>query len=180
MKTIALKRFIDEFGMEQTGTLFWSGYGLLGGGRAGYQLGYLTKRSSAESFIHENCAGEILYARHSHFDLYGNFIPAFCGGISLGKWEDYLDLQIRFLSGSSQGLLKILIESGPYGLYKMASEKFSYLQESAGYVDKCHLLCGCAQIPATASRFSGIAARRFLPVFLMKKLPVKAVRDFSD
>ena len=138
-ETVSLKTFIDEFGMQQTGTLFWTGYGLLGGGRAGYQLGYLTKRYSAESFSHENCTGEILYANHSHFDLYGNFIPAFCGGISLGKWEDYLELQTGFMSGSSNGLLKILIESGPYGLYKMASENFSYLQEPAGYVDKCHL-----------------------------------------
>ena len=136
---ISLNQFLEEFGIQRTGTLFWTGYGLLGGGRAGYQLGYLTKRYSAESFIHERCAEEILYARHSHFDLFGNFIPAFCGGISLGKWEDYLELQMTLLSGNAAGLLKVLIESGPYGLYQLAKNEFSFLQEPAGYVDKCHL-----------------------------------------
>ena len=138
-ETVPITNFIDEYGMQETGTLFWTGYGLIGGGRAGYKLGYLTKRYSAESFSQKKCSDEIIYARHSHFDLYGNFIPAFCGGITLGRWQDYLKIQTDFIAGKLEGVLKILVEEGPFGLYQLAVREFDFQQEQAGYVDKCHL-----------------------------------------
>jgi len=57
-------------------------------GRAGYQLGHLTRKQPARALRLQNCRPELLYAHHSHLDLYGNYISSFCGGLALGDWHD--------------------------------------------------------------------------------------------
>jgi hypothetical protein len=86
----------------------------------------------------ENCRGEILFAPHSHFDLYGNFIPGFCGGITVGSWRDLEQVADNFHRGNYPELIDILIDQGPHGLLKLA-EKTGYTQIPEGYSGKCHL-----------------------------------------
>jgi hypothetical protein len=136
---VPLEMYSQVFGQEEAGRMFWQGYGLISGGRAGYRLAHLTPKGSPRSFQKESCAGELLYAPHSHFDLYGNFIPAFCGGLSLGSWHDLPGLSADFQNGNFPGLIQTLIEAGPYGLYEMAREQFDYRPLKTGYTGKCHL-----------------------------------------
>lgn len=58
---------------------------LLPMGRAVYKLGYLFKRFPKEHFRGNSCGSDLFRDGHIHIDNYGNYIPAYCGGISLGK-----------------------------------------------------------------------------------------------
>jgi hypothetical protein len=136
--TTPLEVYIDQYGAETAGRLFWEGYGLISGGRAGYRLGDLTHRYPAEYFQGQNCRGEILFAPHSHFDLYGNFIPGFCGGITVGSWRGLEQVTSNFQQGIFPELLEILIDSGPFGLFE-CGQKIGYTQLPEGYSGKCHL-----------------------------------------
>jgi len=135
----SLNNYIDAYGSKEAGRLFWQGYGLIAGGRAGYQLGYLTEMKSVDAFVNEKCTYEILFADHSHFDLYGNYIPAFCGGISLGNWKNIAEIENNLKNGIFNQIVGILLNRGVYGLYEYAFDKFGYKPRDDGYAGKCHL-----------------------------------------
>ncbi len=133
-----LQRYLERYGVEGTRRLLWHGYGLMGGGRAGYALARFAPRLPAEAFSGETCAVELLNAPHVHFDLYGDFIPAFCGGIVLGPWRDWPALVDRVERGDLAEPLLHLIHEGPYGLATWAARVHGYLWRRH-YADKCHL-----------------------------------------
>jgi hypothetical protein len=137
--TTSLQEYVEAYGPQHAGRLFWEGYGLISGGRSGYRLGHLIKGRQAADFQGENCQREILYAHHSHFDLYGNFISGFCGGLRVGDWHDLPGLLDRFRSGDYPRLISILVEAGPYGLYTFAKETYDYQSLEGGFAGKCHL-----------------------------------------
>lgn len=136
---VPLITYQQAFGHNTAGVLFWEGYGLISGGRAGYCLGEFTERVPAVDFEGDHCRQEILYAHQSHFDLYGNFIAGYCGGLSIGRWRDLPEVLEDTRAGKLPGLIRILIDQGPYGLYLMAVEEFGYTPLHHGYAGKCHL-----------------------------------------
>jgi hypothetical protein len=147
-----LERYVESFGARPAGVMFWEGYGLIAGGRSGYRLGHLTDKKNAAGFRSENCLAEILFAQHSHFDLYGNYISGFCGGLSVGDWTELPRLIDRYQRGDYPPLIEILVHEGPYGLYVLAHRDFGYKPLAHGYAGKCHLcvdvrkhLSGCKQ-----------------------------------
>jgi hypothetical protein len=135
---VALQHYVDSYGFEPAGLLFWDGYSLISGGRAGYALGAYTERLPAEEFQYLNCQDEILYASHSHFDCYGNFVTGFCGGISLGQWKDFPAIVASYRSGQYPDLISMLLDGGPYTLFKFA-RPYGYQPLNRGYAGKCHL-----------------------------------------
>jgi hypothetical protein len=138
-RPLPLSHYEQEFGTEEAGRILWQGYGIISGGRSGYALGHLVPNYPAEVFQNARCANEILYAHHSHFDLYGNYISGFCGGLSVGSWYDLPEVLASYRDGRYSPLVKVLIEEGPYGLYQLACEEFQYQVQPAGYTGKCHL-----------------------------------------
>jgi hypothetical protein len=136
---VLLQRYVDDYGMHQAGLRLWMGYGLISGGRAGYRLGSLVPKHPPQAYLGIDCRNELLFAQHSHLDLYGNFIPAFCGGISLGKWHALDRLVKTIREGKFTPLIKMLVEKGPFGLFQEAVESFGYSELSEGYAGKCHL-----------------------------------------
>jgi hypothetical protein len=137
--TVPLDHFIQRYGEQRAGRLFWDDYGLVAGGRAGYRLGYLKTRHPPKDFREESCRYELLYAHHAHLDLYGNFIPAFCGGLSLGSWQDLPDLRVNYGQEKTPALITALLVDGPYGLYRLAHDDWGYPPLLGGYADKCHM-----------------------------------------
>jgi hypothetical protein len=129
-----ITRYEELLGVEQASQLLWGGYGIIAGGRAGYKLGHLVEPQPAEAFADESCAGNIVYAHHSHMDLYGNFIPAFCGGLTVADWRSEDPLKRPYSE-----LVELLIESGPVGLFEMAQKRYEYRPLPGGYAGKCHL-----------------------------------------
>jgi hypothetical protein len=136
---IPLDYYIRHLGINKAGKLLWHGYGLISGGRSGYRLGYLTDKKPAIFFQGDNCEEDILYASHSHFDLYGNYISGFCGGLSLGNWHDLSDLLVELKNNEFPKIVRILIDGGPYKLFEFASDNFGYTENKDGYAGKCHL-----------------------------------------
>ncbi len=137
--TTPLARYVEACGASRAGQLLWDGYGLISGGRSGYALGHLAQRQHAQIMRGETCQAELLYAHHSHFDLYGNFIPSFCGGLAVGCWGELPSLLQDFAAGRYPPLVEILLRGGPYGLYELACEEYGYTPLPEGYAGKCHL-----------------------------------------
>jgi hypothetical protein len=57
-------------------------------GRAARQLREFYPTYPAHRFFNEPCQPPFLREWHNHFDNYGNFMPGYCGGISLGHWRN--------------------------------------------------------------------------------------------
>jgi hypothetical protein len=129
-----LSHYEKALGLKEAARTLWDGYGIISGGRAGYKLGHLAACRPAETYAGESCAADILFAHHSHLDLYGNAIPAFCGGLTAADWR-HDDLLRR----PYPRLVELLIARGPHGLYKLARAEHGYRALPAGYAGKCHL-----------------------------------------
>ena len=70
-------------------------------------------------------------------DNYGNYLPGYCGGISLGDARELSSVCAeRDLSD-----LKVLraLTTGLGELYKLATEDFNYSPLDEGYISGCHL-----------------------------------------
>jgi hypothetical protein len=138
-KTTPIERYVERFGVERAGRMLWDGYGIIPGGRSGYALGHLTRKRPAAAFKGQNCFLEIIHAHHSHFDLYGNYISWFCGGLTVGDWHNLPQVLDDFRNRRYPPLVDILVRSGPFGLFEMAKEEYGYQELPAGYAGKCHL-----------------------------------------
>lgn len=139
MTPVPLDKYVAEYGQDQVGLRLWLGYGLISGGRSGYRLGDLALKQPATAFRGMDCSQELLFGPHSHMDLYGNLIPSFCGGITLGNWHD-LAVVVRDLRQEQLlPLVKMLIEDGPYGIFQYAKKVYDYCDFEGGYAGKCHL-----------------------------------------
>jgi hypothetical protein len=134
-----LAEYESLLGREGAERLLWQGYGIISGGRSGYGLGHLVNRQPASAFAGMRCAAEILHAPHSHFDLYGNYISGFCGGLTIGDWHDLPNLVADVQDGRYPPLIGELVENGPHGLYRLARTRYDYQPLPDGYAGKCHL-----------------------------------------
>ncbi|MHB0912258.1 MAG: radical SAM protein [Armatimonadota bacterium] len=136
--TVSLERYVEVVGKSNMRYMVRDGYSLITGGRVGYELADWYERRPAERCEGEHCRMELLASGHAHFDPYGNLIPSFCSGISLGDGRD-LPTLMREFSLARLPIVRILAEEGPYALYKMAARRFRYKANPAGYIGKCHL-----------------------------------------
>ena len=138
-KPTPLERYVEKFGLKRAGRMLWDGYSIIPAGRSGYRLGHLTQKRPALAFRGENCLMEILYAHHSHFDLYGNYISWFCGGMTVGDWHNLPRILDDFKAGCFPPLIDILVRTGPFGLFELGKEEYGYRELPEGYTGKCHL-----------------------------------------
>ncbi len=136
---VPLARYAELYGSETARVLLWDEFGIIPGGRAGYCLGHLTEKRPAAAFVGQACAGSLLHAQHSHFDLHGNFVPGFCGGLSVGDWRALPVLLADFQAERYPLLIALLVTAGPYRLYELAQAEHGYRPLVEGYTGKCHL-----------------------------------------
>ncbi|HOK04590.1 MAG TPA: radical SAM protein [Victivallales bacterium] len=111
-----------------------SRYGVRFNGRAAEVFSNLLATKTPEHIILENPGpcNELLNTSHFHVDLYGNYIPGLCAGLSL----DFKVLDQDF--SPNYPLFVLLCKKGISGLYKFAKENFSFNTEKK-YIGKCHL-----------------------------------------
>lgn len=110
-------------------------------GRAAYELEKRLKgrfpRRPGYYFYNQPCNPPILKEWHNHFDNYGNYIPGFCGGISLGDCRK-LDHLIRDgIDLSAHPVLSYLLREDFEGLENFA-RTMGFEELSEGYLSKCH------------------------------------------
>jgi hypothetical protein len=160
-----LSCYEEAFGAEEAHRILWQGFGIISGGRSGYALGHLAPKHPAEAFARENCAGTLLYARHSHFDLYGNYLPGFCGGLTVGDWRELGQTLDDFQTERYPPLIEVLIARGPYGLMKLAQKEHGYEASEEGYTGKCHLCVDVRRHLVETGDFTELHPRGFYENF---------------
>jgi len=163
--TTSLERYVERYGLARASRLLWDGYGIISGGRAGYALGQFAHKRPAQAFQGQTCRGEILYAPHSHFDLYGNYIPSFCGGLAVGDWHGLAQLRADFAAGRYPPLVGVLVQAGPSGLCQMAVSDYGYEELPGGYAGKCHLCVDVRKHLAEHDEFAELQPRAFYDSF---------------
>ncbi len=136
---VPLERYVEAYGKTRAGLHLWMNYGLISGGRAGYRLGDWVPKRPAKHFQGESCREELLYAQHSHLDLYGSFIPAFCGGMRLGDWHGLNRILEACRNEKYPVMIALLMDEGPYGLFVRAQTDHGFQPLAEGYAGKCHL-----------------------------------------
>jgi hypothetical protein len=107
-------------------------------GRAADKLKGLYPGHRAKRFFHTPCLPDFLRSWHNHFDNYGNFMPGYCGGISLGSWFELDRLIKEGIDLQNRPVLKYLVKEDMQVLLDFAFDK-GYQELGDGYVSKCHL-----------------------------------------
>jgi hypothetical protein len=111
-------------------------------GRAAFRLakkmGDFFPRNPARSYFRESCQPVFLRDWHNHFDGEDNFIPGFCGGVSLGDSRRVINLVRNGIEIGDYPILRYLIDDDFEGLLKFANDR-GYREPAEGYLSKCHL-----------------------------------------
>ncbi len=139
-KTHSLAEFIDVFGRDyllQVLERYW----IHMGGRALKTYRPLLGKKSFQQIIERNpggCSAELSDTSHFHIDLFGNYIPGLCSGLSISI-EDLG----KPLSDETYPILTTLYHHGIRGLVKMAEDLVGFSPQKDFYINKCDL---CTEI----------------------------------
>jgi hypothetical protein len=82
----------------------------------------------------EGCSAELSDTSHFHIDLFGNYIPGLCSGLSIS----IQDLG-KPLSDETYPILTTLYHHGVRGLVKMAEDLVGFSPQKDLYINKCDL-----------------------------------------
>ena len=126
------------------------------GGRALKSFASLFQTMTHEAILSSNEGGckELLAVNHFHFDLFGNYIPGLCSGLSIHR--DDLGQEI---SGEKYPILHVLFNDGIRGLFDLTSRQYGF-QPSESYISKCHL---CFDLRRHIVLDRGMASRDLRP-----------------
>ncbi|UCH50426.1 MAG: 4Fe-4S cluster-binding domain-containing protein [Chloroflexota bacterium] len=129
-------------------------------GRASYKLQKFYTKHPPDYFLNEPCLPPLVRNWHNHFDNYGNWIPGYCGGISLGNWHDLDRLCKQGLDLDEQPVLGFLIKQDFAGLIDY-SRNFGYEVPREGYISKCHLCVDIRRYLTTKQEFKELKPNEF-------------------
>ena len=133
-------------------------------GRAAYQAHLLPDRFSksypASSLCQQPCHSPFLREWHNHVDNYGNYIPGFCGGLSLGKARSLPQLIHDGINLDEYPILRFIIDNYFDGFYRFAQKK-GYNGENRQYHSKCHLCLDLRKFLARHDYFPELQPRHF-------------------
>ena len=111
------------------------------GGRALKTFRPHLAKKSAEQVLKENpgdCAAELKDTGHFHLDLFGNYIPGLCSGLSI-----YREDLNQPIDTDKYPILPTLFAKGIRGIFDMARDTFNYTPARSVYMNKCDL---CTEI----------------------------------
>jgi len=131
---------------------------LLPMGRVPYRLSHLYQKYPARAFG-GSCLPELSRGWHFHIDNYLNYLPGFCGGISLGSALD-MDSLYRGIDLSGHPVLRALVSGGARELYEFA-KRYGYTEKPEGYISKCHLCVDVRRFLVEQAEFSELQPREF-------------------
>jgi hypothetical protein len=133
-------------------------------GRAPYRLRSVLQsiyqKHPAEFFFRGKCITPFFRSWHNHFDNYGNYIPGFCGGISLGDCRELDRLLKEGIDAEQYPILGFLIDEDLKGLYHFAKER-GFTGSEEGYLSKCHLCIELRKYLALNGDFKELKPKEF-------------------
>jgi hypothetical protein len=133
-------------------------------GRAPYKLEKHLKsfypKYPVNHFFNEPCRPSFLRSWHNHFDNYGNLIPGYCGGISLGDCRDLNKLLIECINDEEKPVLGFLINEDFKGLFDFA-KKHNYQESPNGYYSKCHFCVDIRKFLIETREFKELEPKEF-------------------
>jgi len=133
-------------------------------GRAVYRVGGIVGDAvgtkEARFFFDQPCTPHFLRNWHNHFDNYGNFIPGYCGGISLGNCRRLDDLLENGIDTDEDPILGYLMDEDMRGLFEFA-RAFGFEEDSRGYISKCHICLDIRKHLAREGRFEELKPLEF-------------------
>ena len=131
-------------------------------GRAPYELEKydLFPRFPARLLMSVPCKPTFLRSWHNHFDNYGNFLPGFCGGLSLGPWQKLEDLINEGIEVNSKPILHYLIEDKFSELFEYA-QNHGYTEQKTGYLSKCHLCTDIRKFLAKTDNYQELQPKAY-------------------
>jgi hypothetical protein len=129
-------------------------------GRATQALREYYPAYPASHYFSEPCLPDFLRSWHNHFDNYGNFMPGFCGGISLGNWHDLNILIDKGVDLEKTPLLKYFITQDFEGLYRYAKD-LDFKDKESGYISKCDLCLRLRKHLVSVTEFAELQPRQF-------------------
>jgi organic radical activating enzyme len=110
-------------------------YGVVPGGTAMRTLeAFVTKQPLEKILSSPSPCRRLTGTTHFHVDLYGNYVPHLCPGLSIR-----LDDLPGELTDTDYPILNALDQEGVRGLYKLASAKYGFKPDPAGYSMACEL-----------------------------------------
>lgn len=134
-ETHSLTEFSNRFGEDYISRIpcrYW----ISPGGRALDTFSKVSSRITVPALLSrfkEGCS-ELASVSHFHVDLFGNYIPGLCAGLSI-KSEDLG----KTLDSDKYPLLTLLFNQGVKGLFRMAMEEYGFEPRKALYFNKCEL-----------------------------------------
>jgi hypothetical protein len=160
--------FYEQFrSMRLTGTLPFedyvkrAGHGLqyvelFANGRVPYRLAHLFHHAPAGQFYGSSCRHDLIRDWHIHVDNYGNYLPGFCGGLSLGDARQLDALCAQGVDLDALPIIRALI-AGLEALHRLGRE-YGYA-DRAGYISKCHLCLDIRRHLARHGEFAELQPR---------------------
>ena len=129
-------------------------------GRAAEKLKGLYPGYPSTRFLNTACQPDFLRGWHNHFDNYGNFMPGYCGGISLGSWFELDRLLKEGIDLQNRPVLEYLVQADMTGLLNFALD-MGYPERSEGYVSKCHLCLDIRKYLVSKGDYDDLKPREF-------------------
>jgi hypothetical protein len=131
-------------------------------GRAPYAMEEfdLFPRYRAARLCNLPCSPSFLRSWHNHFDNYGNFMPGYCGGLSLGDCRRLDALLDEGIDLDARPVLSFIIADNFSGLLAFA-EEHGYRQRRSGYLSKCHLCADIRKFLVGAGDYAELEPREF-------------------
>lgn len=129
-------------------------------GRATTTLRNAHPSHPARRFFDDPCSPPILRPWHNHFDNYGNFMPGYCGGLSLGDWRDLDATLAEGIDDDEKPILRCLASNDMAGLFCFAQDH-AYREQANGYVSKCDLCLDLRRHLAAHGEFDELRPREF-------------------
>ena len=150
-----ISEYQNEYGSDYLKRLP-SRYWIHFGGRALKTFANVFDLRPYEEVLSSNKGGclELLNVSHFHFDLFGNYIPGLCSGLSI-----YCDDLGSPILPEKYPFLHILFEKGIRGLFEHASSRYAF-EPSDSYMSKCDL---CLDIRRCLVLDKGIGSRDLQP-----------------
>ena len=131
-RTHTMEEYRERYGQDYQAGIplrYWTHLG----GRAVQAYKEIFPLKSLESILESPACHELTDTSHFHIDLYGNYIPGLCSGLTI-RMED-LGLQ---LGENEYPLITMLFEQGISAFLEYAKREYGFIPDEK-YLNKCHL-----------------------------------------